>query len=67
MEIKLHSVARIPTSFIDLRLNTFFCGEGAPSGPGAPRFRGFTISLTYAPHSVGLLCKSDQPDAETST
>jgi hypothetical protein len=30
-------------------------------------FRGFTITLLDTPHSVGLLCTSDQPVAETST
>jgi hypothetical protein len=37
----------------------------APSGPGPPHQRGFSIPDT--PHSVGLLCVSDQPVAETST
>jgi hypothetical protein len=36
-----------------------------PSGPGPPHCGGFTITET--PHSVGLLCTSDQPVAGTST
>ena len=35
----------------------------APSGPGPPHCRSFTITL----HSVRLLWTGDQPDAETST
>jgi hypothetical protein len=42
-------------------------GATAPSGPEPPHYRGFTITHTYTPHSVGLLWTSDQPDAETST
>jgi len=40
----------------------------APSGPGPPHCRGFTITHTHThtPHSVGLLWTSDQPIAETS-
>jgi len=37
-----------------------------PFGPG-PHYRGFTSTLTHTPHSVGILCTSDRPDAETST
>jgi hypothetical protein len=48
---------------------SYFFSNGAtpPSGPGPPRYRGFTITLRHTPHSVGLLWTSDQPDAETST
>ena len=49
----------------------FFRGATAPSEPGPPHYRGFTITLsdthTHTRHSVGLLWASDQPDAETST
>ena len=34
-------------------------GATAPSGPGPPHYRGFTITDT--PQSVGLLWTSDQP------
>jgi len=43
-----------------------FCAT-APSGPGPPHSRGLEITLSDAPQSVGLLCTSDQPVAETST
>jgi hypothetical protein len=36
-------------------------------GLGRLIFRGFTITLLYTPHSVGLLWTSNQPVAETST
>ena len=39
-------------------------GAIVPSGPGPPH-RGFTITLK-APHSVGPLWTSDQPEAEAS-
>jgi hypothetical protein len=42
-------------------------GPTAPSGPGPPHYRGFTIILGEAHHSVGLDWTSDQPYAETST
>jgi hypothetical protein len=45
----------------------FLQGARAPSGPGPPHYRGFTITLNDALHSVGLLWASDQPDTETST
>jgi hypothetical protein len=38
-----------------------------PSGPGPPHCRGFTITFRHTTHSVGVLWRSDQPDAETST
>jgi hypothetical protein len=47
--------------------STFFLGATAPSGPGPPHYRGFTITQRHTPHSVGLLWTSDQPVAETST
>ena len=43
-----------------------FHGAPAPSGPGPPDHRGFTITLN-TPHSVRLLWTSDQPHADTST
>ena len=45
----------------------FFYGATAPSGPGPPHYRGFTITHNDAPQSVELLWTSGQPDAETST
>jgi hypothetical protein len=44
----------------------FFHGAAAPSGPGPPHYRGFTITLRHTPHSVGLLWMSDQPVTEAS-
>jgi len=37
----------------------------APTGPGPPGYRGFTITDTS--HSVGILWTSDGTDANTST
>jgi hypothetical protein len=49
----------------------FFClfvfGATTPIGPWPPHSRGFHITHNDAPQSVGLLCKSDQLVAETST
>jgi hypothetical protein len=47
----------------------FFLGATAPSGPGSPHYRGFTITHldTHTSRSVGLLWTSDRPVAETST
>ena len=39
----------------------------APSEPGSPHSRGFSITHNGAPQSVGLLWTSDQLVAETST
>ena len=39
----------------------------SPGGPGYPYSRSLYITHSDAPHSVGLLWKSDQPVAETST
>jgi hypothetical protein len=41
-------------------------GATAPSGTGSPRYRGFTITQSDTPHSVGFLRESDQAVAETS-
>ena len=41
-------------------------GATAPSGPGPPHFRGFTITLRHT-YSVELFWTSDQPYVETST
>jgi len=38
-----------------------------PGWSGPPNYRGFTITLNDAPHSVGLLWTSDRLVAETST
>jgi hypothetical protein len=45
----------------------FSHGTTTPSGPDRPHYRGFTITLSYTPYTVGLLWMNDQPDAETST
>jgi hypothetical protein len=45
----------------------FSSGAAAPSVPGPPNYRGFTITLRHTPHLVGLLWTGDQPHAETST
>jgi hypothetical protein len=45
----------------------FVCGTTAPSGPGSPHSRGFYITHSDAPQSVGLLWTSDHLVAETST
>jgi hypothetical protein len=49
--------------------NDFFSyGSTALYGPGPPRFVEASRSHTLdTPHSVGLLCTSDQPVADTST
>ena len=50
----------------DLSMTDFFShGSTAPSGPRPPHYTGFTIILRHI-HSVGLLCTSDRPVAETS-
>jgi hypothetical protein len=41
-------------------------GTTAPSGPGLPHYRSFTITLRHT-HAVGLLWTSDQPVAGVST
>ena len=46
--------------------NFFVHAARAPSGPGSPRDRGFTITHGQTTHSVGLLWTSDQTVAETS-
>jgi len=45
----------------------FVFGATAPSGPGPLHSRGFQITLSDSPQSVGFLWKSDQPVAKTST
>jgi hypothetical protein len=45
----------------------FVFGARFPSVPGPPHSRGFYITHSDAPYSVGLLRKSDQFVAETST
>ena len=39
-----------------------FQGALAPSGPGPPQCRGFTITHNDAPQSVGFLWMRDQPN-----
>jgi hypothetical protein len=46
---------------------SLYHGATAPSGPGPPHYRGFTIILNYTPQSIGLLWTNNQLDAETST
>jgi hypothetical protein len=41
---EVNSVYTDPTQTLHLN---FFHGKTAPSGPGHPRYRGFTITLTY--------------------
>ena len=36
-------------------------GTKAHSGPGLPHYWGFTITLLYTPHPLGILWMSDQP------
>jgi hypothetical protein len=50
-----------------ITVHYFSNGTTAPSGPGLPHYRGFTITHTRARHQVGLLWTSDQPDVKTST
>ena len=64
------TVKRDVSTFVEVYVSdpkVYFCFRGmtAPSGPGPPHYRGFTITQTYT-HSVGLLWICDQPDAETS-
>ena len=51
--------------------NLFVCfwsnSSPPPIGPGSPPSRSFYITHNDAPQPVGLLCKSNQLDAETST
>jgi hypothetical protein len=55
----------------DLRCSQMFLPPPPPNGPTVPggsvppHYRSFTITLTQP--SVGILCRSDQPNAETST
>jgi hypothetical protein len=70
VRIRTKSVAIDPV-FVVLHCQTketggfFPRGATAPSGPGPPNYRGFTITDTS--RSVGLLWTSHQPDAEIST
>ena len=50
-----------------LYLFIFPNGATAPSGPGPPRCRSFTITHSDTAHSVGRLWTSDRPVAQTST
>ena len=45
------------------RAKIFSHGAKAPSGPWSPHYRG---DQSDAPHFLGPLCMSAQPDAETS-
>jgi hypothetical protein len=64
----LNGFEQIVFIYVTVYVFTFFIhGATAPSGPGHPHYRGFTITLRHTPHSVGILWTSDQPDAETST
>jgi len=63
------SVHRLPNKYY-YRSNycptIFFRGEAALSRPRSPYYRGFTITFRLTTW-VGLLWKSNRPDAETST
>ena len=48
-------------------MHTLFIAEQPPNRPGSYHCRGFAITHSDTPQSVGLLWTSDQPDAETST
>jgi len=41
-----------------------FCVHGATE---PSHYRGFTVTLSYTPHSVGVPWTGDQPEAENST
>ena len=43
----------------------FVYGPAAPSGPGTPHYRGFTIAFRHT--LTGLLWTNDRPITETST
>ena len=51
-----------------LRTSIYILWLHSPSGPGPPPCR-VEVSRSHSdtPHSVGLLCTSDRPVAETST
>jgi hypothetical protein len=51
----------------EVLLFTIFSGFAAQQGQWPPRSRGFLITHNDAPHSVGLLWRSYQLAAETST
>jgi hypothetical protein len=61
----VHSVATVSNVHSSKYLH-FTHWTTAPSGPGPPHYRGFTITHTHTRQSIGLLWTSDQPDAETS-
>jgi hypothetical protein len=54
----------IPASFFYIFLSM---AQQPLVGPGSPHYRGFTITHSDTPQSVGLLWTRDQSDAETST
>ena len=68
-----HRIARILTTTRLLSVDylsftpPFLGAQQPPSGPGFPRSRGFYITPNDALQLVGLLCRSYQPVAETST
>jgi len=45
----------------------FFYSATAPSGPGPPHYRNFTIKLKTHENWAELPCMNDQLDARTST
>ena len=53
--------------YSQLRGVLFVCGATAQRGPGPPHTRGFYITHSDTPESVGLLCTRDRPVAETFT
>jgi hypothetical protein len=66
---KGHTVKRRTKKTTRLQPITYFfslSGSASQSGLWPPRSRGLLITYNDAPHSVGLLCTSDQLVAETS-
>jgi GMP synthase-like glutamine amidotransferase len=55
------------TNYIIIIIIIIISATASQRGLWLPRPRGFLITHSDAPHSVGLLCTSDQLVAETST
>jgi hypothetical protein len=73
LEISI-TVRNLINSALHRMLTFLLCGVTAPppsrlstSEPGSPHSRDYQITRSGTPQSVGLLCTSDQPVAETST
>jgi hypothetical protein len=68
-EVQLHArdLPEIEARYLSRAVSHYSNDATAPSGPGPPH-RDFMITHIWdTPHSVGLLCTSDQSVAETST